>query len=688
MKTTADKLNHLINTKEGIRQEINRAYETEEISTSDTFNSYIQKLEEHPYYIMRYIERSIENIKLSNALSIGEFAFYGCSSLTSVSFPNVTSIGDYAFNSCSNLTSVSFPVATSTGVYAFSDCTSLTSVSFPVATSVGTGAFQNCSSLTSVSFPVATSIGQEAFDACSSLTEVTEESFPNATSIGERAFNSCSSLTSVSFPKVTIIGEYAFRDCSSLTSVSFPLITGIGSSVFYSCSSLTEVSFPKVTSINDHAFYNCSGLTSVSFPVATSIGNYAFQSCSSLTEVSFPKVTSIAESILSIGSDAFRDCSGLTKVSFPKAINIGSNAFYGCSGLTEVTDASFPEVTKIGNQAFQNCSSLTSVSFPKVTSIGERAFSSCSGLTRISFPVATSISIYAFRDCSSLTTIYVGTNTSTVCTLSSTNAIPSSVTDIYVPSSLVDSYKSATNWSTFASKIKSVEQPLECISLSITADDATGRATSTTVYYTAECTYTKEGVPQEGTKVFTGKAISDSFEQNTSTTDTVQRTVSFTFLGQTATTTITQGVWVNSSISVTTEGISKYGWVTADSTYNVDGYDVYMSNNKGVNNSQAVMKLECIGYTDLTIYIRSYAEGSYDYTIASIANASTYPIASNSSGAKASTRAHQKSGITLSDYTAVTYTGLKDNDIIYIVFTKDSSTASGDDRGYVLIPKA
>ena len=130
------------------------------------------------------------------------------------------------------------------------------------------------------------------------------------------------------------------------------------------------------------------------------------------------------------------------------------------------------------------------------------------------------------------------------------------------------------------------------------------------------------------------------------------------------------------------------GWVTADSTYNVDGYDVYMSNNKRVDNSNAVMKLECVGYTDLTIYIRSYAEGSYDYTIASNANVSAYPTAYNSSGVKAHTRGNQKSGTTLSDYTAVTYTGLSGNDIIYIVFTKDSGAAGGDDRGYVLIPKA
>ena len=138
---------------------------------------------------------------------------------------------------------------------------------------------------------------------------------------------------------------------------------------------------------------------------------------------------------------------------------------------------------------------------------------------------------------------------------------------------------------------------------------------------------------------------------------------------------------------MTTSGISDYGWVTADSTYNVDGYDVYMSDSKGANSKQAVMKLECIGYTDLTIYIRSYAESSYDYTIASTANASTYPTSSSSPGVKAHTRGNQKSGTSLSDYTAVTYTGLKDNDIIYIVFRKDGSGNVYDDRGYVLIPK-
>ena len=158
MGTIADKLNRLIDTKEGIRQEINRAYNTEEISNSDTFNSYIQKLEEHPFYIMRLIERSIENIKLSSITSIGYSVFDSCGSLTEVSFPNATSIGDGAFESCSGLTSVSLPNATSIGSNAFRNCSSLTTIyvgtnTSTVCTLSSTSAFSGCTKLTNIYVP-------------------------------------------------------------------------------------------------------------------------------------------------------------------------------------------------------------------------------------------------------------------------------------------------------------------------------------------------------------------------------------------------------------------------------------------------------------------------------------------------------------------------------------------------------
>ena len=170
----------------------------------------------------------------------------------------------------------------------------------------------------------------------------------------------------------------------------------------------------------------------------------AFRYCKNLTSVSFPNATSV-------GGRAFNNCSGLTSVSFPVATSIGTQAFYNCSKLTSV---SIPGATSIGTFAFYNCRKLTSVSIPGATSIGQYAFYDCRSLTSASFPEVTSIDVYAFNSCSALTTLYIGTESNTVCTLSSKNAIPSSVTNIYVPANLVDSYKSATNWSTFASKIK------------------------------------------------------------------------------------------------------------------------------------------------------------------------------------------------------------------------------------------
>ncbi len=92
----------------------------------------------------------------SAVTSIGNFAFSGCSGLTSVTIPDgVTSIGGCAFHGCSHLTSVTIPDSvTSIGIGAFEDCGELTSVTIPNSvTSIGDNAFSCCSGLTSVTLP-------------------------------------------------------------------------------------------------------------------------------------------------------------------------------------------------------------------------------------------------------------------------------------------------------------------------------------------------------------------------------------------------------------------------------------------------------------------------------------------------------------------------------------------------------
>ena len=314
---------------------------------------------------------------------LGDWAFYGCSGLTSLTIPSgVTSIGDKAFRGCSRLTSLTIPSGvTSIGDWAFSGCSGLTSLPIPSSvTSIGNYAFYGCSGLTSLTLPSGvTSIGNYTFYGCRGLTSLTLPS--SVTSIGNNAFTGCSGLTSLTLPSgVTSIGDYAFYGCSGLTSLTLPSsVTSIGDWAFGYCSELTSLTLPSgVTSIGNYVFFGCSGLTSLTLPSSvTSIGDNAFQDCSGLTSLTLPS------GVTSIGNDAFYGCSGLTSLTIPSGVtSIGKWAFYGCSGLTSLTLPS--GVTSIGNYAFYGCRGLTSMTIPSgVTSIGNDAFYGCSGLTSI-----------------------------------------------------------------------------------------------------------------------------------------------------------------------------------------------------------------------------------------------------------------------------------------------------------------
>ena len=190
----------------------------------------------------------------NSVTSIGSYAFYGCTSLTSVEIPDgVTSIDWHAFSNCTNLTSIIIPNSvTSVGSYAFEYCTSLTSITIPDSVkSIGNWAFDHCKSLTSVT------IGN-------SVTSVTIGN--SVTSIGSYAFNACTSLTSVTIGNcVTSIDERVFNYCTSLTSVTIGnCVTSIGERVFNYCISLKSVIIPNsVTSIGDYAFCYCDSLKDV-----------------------------------------------------------------------------------------------------------------------------------------------------------------------------------------------------------------------------------------------------------------------------------------------------------------------------------------------------------------------------------------------------------------------------------------
>ena len=377
-------------------------------------------------------ELVIDLVIPDSVTSIGDDAFWNCSSLTSVTIPyGVTSIGEYAFYGCSSLESITLPFvgATKDGTedtnfgyifggnnnvpaslkeviiaggasidsYAFRNCINLTSVTIGNGvTSIGRSAFSGCSGLTSVTIgDGVTSIESSAFDGCTA--EIIWGDDPGITEIGNYAFSGYQG-TSITIPdSVTSIGDYAFWNSSSLTSITIPdSVTSIGSYAFCNCSSIISVTIPdSVTSIGDDAFYNCSSLTSVTIPDSvTSIGDYAFYGCSGLTSVTIP------DSVTSIGDYAFYSCSGLTSVTIGNGVtSIGIFAFDGCSGLTAVYitdiaawcgidfDSSDSNPLYYAHDLYLNGELVTDLVIPdSVTSIGIFAFYGCSSLESITLP--------------------------------------------------------------------------------------------------------------------------------------------------------------------------------------------------------------------------------------------------------------------------------------------------------------
>ena len=165
-----------------------------------------------------------KNTKIpSSVTSIGKYAFYNCSGLTSVTIPSsITSIESSVFSGCTALTSVTIPSSvTNIGWYAFKGCTALNSITFPSSvTHIGGYFFSGCTGLNSVVIPDGvTGIGFRAFEGCTGLISVTIPS--SVISIAESAFIDCTSLTSVTIGSgVTSIGRNAFDGADIPTVIS------------------------------------------------------------------------------------------------------------------------------------------------------------------------------------------------------------------------------------------------------------------------------------------------------------------------------------------------------------------------------------------------------------------------------------------------------------------------------------
>ena len=270
--------------------------------------------------------------------------------------------------------------------------------------------------------------------------------------VGTYAFQSCASFKSVSLPEVLEIDSHAFTGCPQLKSVYAPKLQIIGEYAFHGCVNLRLGVFSEVTYIGDGAFYNCyTGVSNALFPEVTSMGTQVFAACSMLTNVSLPK-------LLELPPATFYDCRGLYSITLPEVSVVYSSAFTNCSHLVDV---SLPKATVIGYSAFINCTSLSTIMLPEATNIAASVFCRCLNLKTVSLPKAQNIGAAVFSGCSNINTLVVGTNNSTVCSANAVafiGMVTNTSLAIYVPDSLVASYKTAVAWSGYSSRIHGISE--------------------------------------------------------------------------------------------------------------------------------------------------------------------------------------------------------------------------------------
>lgn len=331
------------------------------------------------------------------------------------------------------------------------------------------------------------------FQGNTEITSFDELEKFEVTSLGTKSFYQCSSLKSIDLTKIKEIGENVFNGCSSLDiDLNMPSLTkmnGLGG--YFKDSGIRKiVNLGSITTIegyftNGGCFENCVNLEEVILPLTcVNLGRKnqqlymaIFKGCTSLCSINLEHVEWIAE-------ECFRNCKELQiELVNDKITSIGQYAFTN----TKLQSINCPNVTTIGRYAFANSMLAGDVSFPNLTSIrglseflntkietvsdlgrvetisgavGYGMFLGCKLLKRITFPsTLTLLGDWIVRDCPILEAVVMKSTVPPTISTGTFN-VPKAC-QFYVPDESVDAYKTATNWSAYADRIKPISEFVE-----------------------------------------------------------------------------------------------------------------------------------------------------------------------------------------------------------------------------------
>ena len=226
---------------------------------------------------------------------------------------------------------------------------------------------------------------------------------------------------------VTTVAEGTYYNDNTVKVIYLPEATAVENSAFRVAGALEVAILPKVKEIGKNAFYRSAALRSVYCPELTMIDQYGFQGCSALTEMYCPNLEAVYEC-------SFMTCAALKKIDMPQLKVIEPDAFNSCTALCDVN---VPNAEEIMPNAFRTCSALERLDLHSAVCIGKNALA-VTGLHTLILRSATM--------CTASTGAPLG-NT----------PISKGTGYIYVPAALIEDYKVAANWSTYANQFRAIE---------------------------------------------------------------------------------------------------------------------------------------------------------------------------------------------------------------------------------------
>jgi hypothetical protein len=459
---------------------------------------------------------SLRSINLDNLENIEDRALYNCTSLEfeDISLPMLKTLGPRAFHGVkikkiSNLGSITALPTAGSDYMNYGDKSVLEEINIPdTITSIPANSFYNYTALKNVRIPSnLVQLNENGFKGCTSLSfDILE--LPNLSLLGTNALYNVN-IKKISFGNIAVlpsagtgsenygnknileevefsnllyeIPAYSFYNYKKLNSVDLSTISSLGGKAFANCESITNVDLSNVLTIGDGCFIGCTGLKSIGIPAnITAIGIQSFDGCTSLEldELNLPALETLGkyalrgtkikkfklENIRNLDLKALGEASCIEEVILsPNLTELKSGIFQGGYNITKIEG--LDGITHVYQNAFAECNELSSIHLPNLvkTYSGnyDGAFTSISDSDII-------VSIGPnFQEEGGCMFSYCSRSNPTIICLAETpptlgfNILHASGSTtfnaIYVPSSSVEEYKTATGWVNFASVIQPIE---------------------------------------------------------------------------------------------------------------------------------------------------------------------------------------------------------------------------------------